>query len=74
MCLRYYSVTFRGQTMDRMVVCGGEATESLAEGLGQRLDLPAELGDPLRAFAPASDLGRDGGWDVAAGLAMRTIG
>ena len=74
MCLRYYSVTFRGQTMDRVVVCGGEATENLSEEMERRLDLPSELGDPLRSFSPSANLGRDGGWDVAVGLAMRNVG
>lgn len=73
MCLRYYSVTFRGQTMDRLVVCGGEGTAKLAEDLGGRLDLPAELGDPLWSLSPPTNLGRDAGWDVAAGLALRHV-
>ena len=31
MCVRYHSVTFRGQPIVRMVISGGEATQSLVE-------------------------------------------
>ena len=50
LCLRYYSVTFRGQPPERLVLGGGEATETLAEWLSARLELPCEAGDPLRPF------------------------
>jgi hypothetical protein len=35
--------------------------------------VPAEIGNPLRAFEPASVPGRRSQWDVALGLALRTI-
>jgi type IV pilus assembly protein PilM len=71
MCVRYYSVAFRGQPLKRMIVAGGEATAALAERLGTQLDIKSELGDPLRAFESASLPGRRCQWDVALGLAMR---
>ena len=71
MCLRYYSVTFRGQPLSRVILGGGEATEGLAEWLGSHLDLPCELGDPLRAYDKSASTGRSTQWDVAAGLALR---
>ena len=58
MCLRYQSVTFRGQSVARVVFGGGEATASLVEGLSGRLDLKCEVADPLRSFQ-AAPLQRD---------------
>ena len=71
LCLRYYSVTFRGQPLAQLVLGGGEATPSLVDWLASRLDLACELGDPLRSYEKAASLGRIGQWDVAAGLALR---
>lgn len=72
LCLRYYSVTFRGQPLSRVVLSGGEASESLCEYLGAQLGVPCELGDPLRTYTTPQPGGRVGQWDVAAGLALRT--
>jgi type IV pilus assembly protein PilM len=71
MCLRYHSVTFRGQPIWQIVLGGGEASEGLADYLKVRLDLPCELGNPLRSYEKANVGGRIGQWDVAAGLALR---
>jgi type IV pilus assembly protein PilM len=73
MCVRYHSVTFRGQSLTRMVLGGGEATPQLLEALGRHVDMKCELSDPFRAFATAPNLGRKGQWDVAAGLALREV-
>ncbi|HEX5102716.1 MAG TPA: pilus assembly protein PilM [Pirellulaceae bacterium] len=73
MCVRYHSVTFRGQPLVRLVLGGGEATPPLLEALGKQLDLPCELSDPFRTFPTVPNLGRKGQWDVAAGLAMRSL-
>jgi type IV pilus assembly protein PilM len=73
MCVRYHSVTFRGQPLARVVVGGGEATPQLAESLGKNLNLKCELSDPFRAFSLPRDMGRRGLWDVAAGLALREV-
>jgi type IV pilus assembly protein PilM len=73
LCLRYYSVTFRGQPLCQMVLGGGEATEPLSQLLSTRLDLPCELGNPLRPFDKGSFSERIGQWDVAAGLALKQI-
>lgn len=73
MCVRYHSVTFRGQSLLRMVLGGGEATPQLLEALGRHLDLKCEMSDPFRAFDAAPNLGRKGTWDVAAGLALREV-
>jgi type IV pilus assembly protein PilM len=73
MCVRYNSVTFRGQPIIRLVAGGGEATQPLAEALGKHLDLKAEMSDPFRALPIAPNLGRRGQWEVAAGLALREV-
>jgi type IV pilus assembly protein PilM len=73
MCVRYHSVTFRGQPIVRLVLGGGEATQSLLESLGKQLDLKSELSDAFRAFSTVPNLGRKGQWDVAAGLAMKDL-
>lgn len=71
MCMRYHSVTFRGQPLARLIIGGGEAAPTLAEELSARLNLPCELGDPLRNFELAIQTGRRGQWDLAVGMALR---
>ncbi len=73
MCIRYHSVTFRGQPLARCVIGGGEASPPLAESLGKLLSLPCEISDPFRALPSAAHLGRKGTWDVAVGLALRDL-
>jgi type IV pilus assembly protein PilM len=73
MCIRYHSVTFRGQPLTRLVLGGGEGTPALLEAIGSRLELKCELGDPLRSYETASAPGRRSQWDVAAGLALRDL-
>jgi type IV pilus assembly protein PilM len=71
MCVRYHSVTFRGQPLARIVLGGGEASAGLAEEFARRLDVQCELGDPLRKFELAIQTGRRGQWDLAVGTALR---
>jgi type IV pilus assembly protein PilM len=73
MCVRYHSVTFRGQPIVRLVVSGGEATPALLEVLAKHLDMKAELSDPFRTLPTIPNLGRRSQWDVAAGLALREL-
>jgi type IV pilus assembly protein PilM len=73
MCVRYHSVTFRGQPIVRLVISGGEATQALADALAKQLDMKAELSDPFRSFPTIPNLGRRGQWDVAMGLAMKEL-
>ncbi|GIW92499.1 MAG: pilus assembly protein PilM [Pirellulaceae bacterium] len=72
LCVRYHTVTFRGRRLERMLVGGGEASRPLADQLGQRLGLPAELSDPFRRMASREESHYPGLWDVAAGLALRS--
>lgn len=71
MCIRYHSVTFRGQPLERLVLGGGEATTALIESLNKCLGLKGELSDPFRPYETAANRGRIGQWDVASGLALR---
>jgi len=71
MCLRYHSVTFRGQPLARLVLGGGEASSDLIAALTRRVDVKCELGDPLRRFQALVPTGRNTQWDIAAGLALR---
>ncbi|MEX2185268.1 MAG: pilus assembly protein PilM [Pirellulales bacterium] len=72
-CVRYHSVTFRGQPLSGIVLGGGEATEHLAESIAARLDVKCEVGDPLRTLETSLPLIHRAQWDVAAGLALRPI-
>ena len=74
LCIRYHSVTFRGQPIARMVLGGGEASGPLVETLATRLDVKCELGDPLRTYQTTLGGARRGQWDIASGLALREIG
>jgi type IV pilus assembly protein PilM len=73
MCVRYHSVTFRGQTLARTLLSGGEATALLARELDNRLGIKAQVSDPLRAFPTHLDRGRTGQWDIALGLSLREV-
>jgi type IV pilus assembly protein PilM len=73
LCLRYYSVTFRGQPLARAILSGGEATSALCELVGSRLGLKCDLGEPLRAFEQSPPSGRKAQWDLATGLALREV-
>ncbi len=73
MCVRYFSVTFRGQPISQVVLSGGEASDTLLEWISGRLGLPCELGNPLRSFSNTAPANRAGQWDVAAGLALKGL-
>ena len=72
MCVRYHSVTFRGQPLSQMIIGGGESSEALAQWLSERLDMKCEVGNPFRSFQAGPMPGRLGQWDIATGLALRT--
>jgi type IV pilus assembly protein PilM len=77
LCLRYYSVTFRGQRPNRVKVLGGEACDpQLHAILNSVLTIPAEAARPLRnadiSRMKATD--RSGllcEWSVAFGLGLK---
>lgn len=52
LCLRYYTVTFRGKRVERAVVAGGGAYEQvLRDALRRHLSVGVEVAEPLRGFA-----------------------
>jgi type IV pilus assembly protein PilM len=77
LCLRYYSVTFRGQRPLKVRVCGGEGADPQVQHLmNAGLSIPAEPGRPLASAdvsrvksinrrSPLSE------WAVAFGLSMK---
>jgi len=81
-CLRYYESVFRNQPIERVIFLGGQAHDKrLCQGLAQRLNLPAQVGDPLslvkRVAGAATEIGIDRrqpqpDWAVAIGLCLGT--
>lgn len=80
LCLRYYSVTFRGVRPEGVLVFGADAPEpKLAETIGEALNLPVSVAKPLagvdlsrvghviRAGDPASR------WGACFGLSTRVL-
>ena len=80
LCLRYYTVTFRGKRIERAVFAGGEAYEEvLLNVLRRRLPVKLETAQPLRGVDLAkSDFADDVRglfceWTVAVGLGLRGL-
>jgi type IV pilus assembly protein PilM len=78
LCLRYCAVTFRGLRPSQITLTGGEAYDAaLVRLMGEHLDCPCVIGEPLRGIELGGiDLGGEGRsalteWSVAAGLALR---
>ncbi len=79
-CLRYYEATFRNQSVERMVLAGGQAHDKrLCQSLAERLNLPAQIGDPLVRIGRVAGAGLQIGldrrepqpqWAVAVGLSL----
>jgi hypothetical protein len=77
LCLRYYSVTFRGQRPQKLKLLGGEAADPLLLGvLNASLGIPVEAGRPLFSVdtsrMDACDrMGFGSEWATAFGLALK---
>jgi type IV pilus assembly protein PilM len=82
LCLRYYTVTFRGKRVERAVFAGGGAYEDiLLNVLKRRLAVEIEVAQPLRGFDLSNgkinvnfDNDRRGlfcEWAVAVGLSLK---
>jgi type IV pilus assembly protein PilM len=79
-CLHYYESIFRNQSIERAIFLGGVAYDKrLCQGLAQRLNLPAQIGDPLvrcgRVEGAGLGIGLDRrepqpDWAVAVGLSL----
>lgn len=79
LCLRYYSVTFRGQRPSKVRLVGGEAGDpQLIAILAGILPIPVETGKPLfnadtTAMKAGDRRGTTSEWAVAMGLAMKRM-
>ncbi|MEA2736645.1 MAG: type pilus assembly protein PilM [Humisphaera sp.] len=77
LCLRYYSVTFRGQRPNKLRLLGGEAADPMLLGvLNAALSIPVEAGRPLFSVdtsgMEASDrMGFMSEWALAFGLSLK---
>lgn len=77
MCLRYYSVTFRGHRPNKVRLTGGESCDNLLQGvLSTALTIPVEIGRPLYSvdtsrMRPADRRGTMCEWALAFGLSLR---
>ncbi len=79
-CLRYYESVFRNSSVERAVFVGGGAYDKrLCQSLAQRLNLSAQIGDPLMGLKCASGATLSPGmdrrapqpnWAVAVGLSL----
>jgi len=79
-CLQYYESVFRNQSIERAIFVGGQAYDKrLCQTIAQRLNLPAQIGDPLvrvkRLVGAGLGIGLDRreaqpGWAVAVGLSL----
>jgi len=78
LCLRYYSVTFRGQRPTRVRLIGGEAWDpQLHALLNAALVIPVEVGKPLYSvntskMRPIDRRGAMCEWALALGLSLKT--
>jgi type IV pilus assembly protein PilM len=79
LCLRYYSVTFRGQRPTKVRIVGGEAYDpQLLVVLNRVLPIPAEVGRILQnvdtsRVSMEQRRGLMTEWAVALGLALKTV-
>ena len=78
-CLRYYNATFRNSSIGQAVFAGGGAYDARAcKIMAKRLNLRAQIGDPLAHVGRVKEagLGQDGpkpDWAVAVGLSLRAM-
>jgi type IV pilus assembly protein PilM len=78
LCLRYYSVTFRGHRPARLRLVGGEASDpQLGALLNAALTIPVEAGRPLFSvdtsrMKPSDRRGTMSEWALAFGLSLKT--
>ena len=82
MCLRYYTVTFRGKRIERAILTGGGGYEKILLDVMQRqLTVDVEVAQPLRGFDMSNEranlnfYGDRRGllceWAVAVGLSLK---
>ena len=79
-CLEYYDSVFPSLPAERAVFLGGQALDGrLCQGIAERIDLAAQIGDPLARIGRPPKVSRKGGldrrqaqpaWAVAVGLSL----
>ncbi len=79
-CLRYHESVFTDRAIERVIFLGGQAHNSrLCESIARRLNLPAQVGDPMAGikwspqgqWCPQIDQQKPNpSWAVAVGLSM----
>ena len=79
LCLRYYTVTFRGKRVERAVVAGGGAYEQvLRDALRRHLSVEVDVAEPLRGFEYGPDkmdqVGPNGFADLALAVGLSLKG
>jgi type IV pilus assembly protein PilM len=79
LCLRYYSVTFRGQRPSKLRLLGGEANDpTIRTAMSQSLAVPVEVYQPFHGITTAHTQidtleGSLGEWGVCFGAALRAV-
>lgn len=59
-CLRYYESAFPNRSIERAIFVGGQACDKrLCQVIAQRLNLPAQIGDPLLRFNCGDGVGSE---------------
>jgi hypothetical protein len=77
LCLRYYSVTFRGHRPSKVKLLGGEAADPQLQAiLSAALTIPVETGRPLYSvdtskMKPTDRRGNMSEWAAALGLSLK---
>lgn len=79
-CLQYCESSFSSQAIDRMIFVGGQANNKrFCQCIAERLNLPAQVGNPMAGVKMASNASRAPGvdarqpqpsWAVAIGLSL----
>ncbi len=79
-CVRYYESVFRNRPIERVIFVGGQAhNKRLCQCIARRLNLPAQVGDPMAGIRRTDRAGWTSGldarqpqpsWAVAIGLSL----
>lgn len=79
-CLLYHESIYRSGSLERVIFLGGQASDrNLCQSIAQRLNLPAQIGDPLVRMGNLGTSGAQAGvdrrktqpeWAVAVGLSL----
>lgn len=74
MCVRYHSITFRRHPLTELILTGPGVDDSLVQWLSVHMNIPCNLGNPLRGLTGNRQTVEESHWDLAVGLALRGIG